>query len=450
MVAKDSEREPVIAVLGHYGNRNLGDESIIAATLRGLRQAMPGVVPIAVSMDPADSARRHGVAAFPVRLGARSPAVEDPSAKSAEPVPPVSGPTRTGLSPGRPGGAVTRLIRPIRGLARRLRELARECAFLARVWRFARSADLVMVTGSNQFLDNFGGASGYPWTLFKWALMARLARTPVAFVSVGAGPLTGRMSRLLARAALGLAVYVSWRDGASRALVEGGRREWRGHVYPDLAFTLRPDLGKRADTVGTIGINPMPVYDARYWPDADADRYAHYVAVMAETVARLRRDGRGVFLYAMQPGDERVIEDIVAALRETGAGDSVPTYAPASVEELFGVLQSADLLVPTRFHGTVLGLTCGRPVFSICYHRKTVDVMSAVGLPESLLPLDELDVDRLIDGVRRLTERVPAVYGLIDDAIDVRRRELDEQYAHIAKIVGQHRHQVGEAEAKPS
>lgn len=450
MAAKNSEHGPVIAVLGHYGNRNLGDESIIAATLTGLRQAVPGVVPIAVSMDPADSARRHRVPAFPVRLGARSPAVEDPFADSAEPVPPPAG-TGSAVPAGRrPGGAGSRVVRPFRGVARRLREFSRECAFLLRVWRFARRVDLVMVTGSNQFLDNFGGASGYPWTLIKWALMSRLAGTRVAFVSVGAGPLTGRVSRLLARGALRLAAYVSWRDEASRELVEGASRYRRGYVYPDLAFSLRPEVGKRRDTVRTIGINPMPVHDARYWPDADADRYAHYVAIMAEAVTRLRNDGHDVFLYAMQPGDERVIEDIAAALRETGTGHSVPSYAPASVDELFDVLRSADLLVPTRFHGTVLGLTCGRPVFSICYHRKTADVISSAGFPESLLPLDELDVDRLVVGVRALAARVPAVYRLIDDAIDGRRTELDEQYARIARLVDQRRNHVGEPEAKPS
>lgn len=450
MATKYNGRDPVIAVLGHYGNRNLGDESIITATLSGLRQAMPGVVPIAVSMDPADSARRHGVAAFPVRLGARSRAVEDPSAESFEPTSPEDVTAHTRRSRTRSNRAVTWLARPLRGVARRIREAGRECGFLVRVWHFARRVDLVMVTGSNQFLDNFGGAAGYPWTLFKWALISRLAGTPVAFVSVGAGPLTGRVSGLLARGALRLSSYVSFRDAASRELVEGVRPESRGYVYPDLAFTLRPEVGTRRDTVRTIGINPMPVYDARYWPDADAERYAHYVATMTEAVARLRNDGCDVFMYAMQPGDERVIEDIAAALRETGAGDSVPAYAPATVDELFDLLRSADLLIPTRFHGTVLGLTCGRPVFSVCYHRKTADVMNAAGLQESLLPLDELDVDRLIAGVRGLAERVPAVYRIIDEAIDGRRRELDQQYAHIARLIHRHRDQIAEPEANPS
>jgi polysaccharide pyruvyl transferase WcaK-like protein len=457
MATKYNGREPVIAVLGHYGNRNLGDESIITATLTGLRRTIPGVVPIAVSMDPADSAHRHGVAAFPVRRGARSPAVADPSISSPQPepirravgskVPPTESPSGQRAH----DGALVRLIGPLRAVARKLREVVRECLFLIRVWRFVRGVDLVMVTGSNQFLDNFGGAFGYPWTLFKCALVSRLAGTPVAFVSVGAGPLVGRLGRLFARSALRLACYSSWRDEASRELIQGARPDSkRGHVYPDLAFTLRPDVGARGDTVRTIGINPMPVYDARYWPDAHADRYASYVAMMTETVARLRRQGYELFLYAMQPGDEHVIDDIAAALRETGAGWAVPIHAPADVDELFDLLRTADLLVPTRFHGTVLGLTCGRPVFSVCYHRKTSDVMDTAGLVDSVIAIDEIDVDRMVAGINALADRVPDVYIRIDEAVATNRAQLEEQFRSIADLVCQARDRAAEPEVKPS
>ncbi len=76
--------------------------------------------------------------------------------------------------------------------------------------------------------------------------------------------------------------------------------------------------------------------------------------------------------------------------------------------------------------------------------------MNTAGLAESLLPLDELDVDRLIDGVHDLVDRVPAVYRLIDDAVEGRRGELDEQYALIARLVDRGRHHLGEPEANPS
>lgn len=456
MATKYNGREPVIAVLGHYGNRNLGDESIIAATLTGLRRTIPGVVLTAVSMDPADSAHRHGVAAFPVRRAARSTAVADPSVASAQTEPISRGagstvPLTESTSGQRAQGAFARAIGPLRVVARSLREIARECQFLVGVWRFVRGVDLVMVTGSNQFLDNFGGAFGYPWTLFKWTLVSRLAGTPVAFVSVGAGPLEGRLSFLFTRVALRLACYVSWRDDASRELMQSDRPESkRGHVYPDLAFTLRPDVGTRSETVRTIGINPMPVYDARYWPDAHADRYASYVAMMTETIARLRRRGFEIFLYAMQPGDEHVIEDIAAALRETGTGGSVPVHAPAGVDELFDLLRTADLLVPTRFHGSVLGLTCGRPVFSVCYHRKTSDVMNATGLTDSVIALDEIDVDRLIAGINELAERVPAVYIRIDGGVEAHRVRLEEQFRRIAGLLCKRGRHAARAEVRPS
>ena len=429
----------MVAVLGHYGNRNLGDEAIIDATLTGLRKALNSVVLIAVSMDPHDSARRHGVASFPVRRSARSSAVaaeevEDLRSAGAQ----APGPSPSG-SHAAPAGRdplgprwLRRMLRPARSLLRALLSGWGEIRFLRRVWRFVRGVDVVMVTGSNQLLDNFGGATGYPWTLFKWTVLARLAGARVAFVSVGAGPLEGRTSLALVRTSLWLAGYVSYRDAASRTLIEGERTTRRGRVYPDLAFSLERPPAPRNRTVATVGINPMPVHDARYWPVADDASYAAYVTALAGLIRRLRAAGYQAFLYATQTSDERVIADVLAATEEAG---TLPVYGATTLDELLRVVDSADLLVPTRFHGTVLGLCRGRPVVAICYHRKTRDVVTGAGLQDEALAIHDLDADRLFECVSHLACRMPDAQRDIDTAIDAHRDALAEQFASIARFV---------------
>jgi polysaccharide pyruvyl transferase WcaK-like protein len=59
-----------VAVLGHYGQLNLGDESITAAAIDGARRFRPGVRVIAISLDPADTARVMGLRV--TRCAARS------------------------------------------------------------------------------------------------------------------------------------------------------------------------------------------------------------------------------------------------------------------------------------------------------------------------------------------------------------------------------------------
>ena len=437
-------RARVVAVLGHYGNRNLGDEAIIDATLSGLRSAIAAVVPIAVSMDPHDSARRHGVAAFPVRRTARSSPVDAARAEALRcEVAHASGPRPATADAARASQAsvaadplgprwLRRLLRPFRRGVRGALAAGAEVRFLGRVWRFVRGVDVVMVTGSNQLLDNFGGAAGYPWTLFKWTVLARLAGARVAFVSVGAGPLEGRTSLALARAAVWLADYVSFRDAASRTLVEGDRARPRGRVYPDLAFALERRPAPRGPSVESIGINPMPVYDARYWPIADAARYAAYVSTLAELIVRLRAEGYRPFLFATQTSDERVIADLVA---ETDEGGTLPVYGADTLDGLLAAIDSADLVVPTRFHGTVLGLCRGRPVVAICYHRKTKDVLACAGLGDQAAMIDDLDAGWLFECVTDLARRPAQVHQAIDAVVDAHRAALADQFAAIARLV---------------
>lgn len=432
MVATDNRNQPVVAVLGHYGNRNLGDEAVVAAVLDGFYRSVPGVVPLAVSMDPLDSARRHGIPAFPVRRGARGGPVEDPAGlgppQALEELSPESGwPSRFPM--------LARVPRPVKRVLRGLRGAVLEVEFLVRAWHFARRVDLVVVAGSGQLADDLGGPRGYPWTLLKWSLIARLAGARLAFMSVGAGPLDRRISRLQIRLALRMANYVSWRDDTSRSLVVTARHRPAGRVYPDFAFAFRCADGRRVQTVRSIGINPGAFFDGRYWPDADAERYAGYVATMAETIARLRTHGWEPFLFTMQPADRRVIEDVSAALDQTGTGARVTIHMPENSGQLGDVLQRADLLVATSYHGVVLGAACGRPVVAICHQPGARDVTQSVGLGEYAIALDALEIDALVDRVTALSEQVPSIIESIDRAVSAKRIALDEQFAHLADLM---------------
>lgn len=430
---------PVVAVLGHYGNRNLGDEAIVAATLGGLRRCLPGGSFFAVSLDPRDSAHRHGVAAFPLRRGARSGAVWRAPAAPGHGRPAMSARdagsavSSCGLPRSPLGRFVRYASRPLRWGVRSLRSLWLEIRFLVRVAAFVRHVDLVVIAGSNQFLDNFGGAGGFPYTLLKWTALARIARTPVTVTSVGAGPLTGRISRLMIRAVLRMAARVSYRDAPSRTLIEGERAVPVGDVRPDLAFALGAGNAARSDGVARVGVNVMPVYDERYWPDGRPERYARYVDAMAEVVAGLLERRLEVFFYATQPSDALVIEDVQQAL----AGSRYPRLeaeTPATVDELMGVIARADLLIATRFHGTVLALIAGRPVVSVCYHRKTADVMASAGLDAYALALDGLSADEVLTRVDGLRRRIPDIYGQIDAVVSNRRHLLEQQFADLALI----------------
>ena len=65
--ATDAQAPPYRGFSGINGNKNLGDEAIIEAIINNLRHHLGDPEIYCFSIDPFDSAQRHGVRAFPIR-----------------------------------------------------------------------------------------------------------------------------------------------------------------------------------------------------------------------------------------------------------------------------------------------------------------------------------------------------------------------------------------------
>ena len=137
-----------------------------------------------------------------------------------------------------------RLRTVFRGLSEELREYAR-------AWRALKGTDMFIIPGTGLLTDAFGPLdSGWgPYGLLKWSLVAKLRGCRVIFVSVGAGPFRSARGRFLARAALSLADYRSYRDAPSKEAVDDlGVRTTDDRIYPDLVFGLSPASVPAAET----------------------------------------------------------------------------------------------------------------------------------------------------------------------------------------------------------
>lgn len=443
-----SASAPCIGVFGHYGNSNLGDEATIAAVVDNIRSRLPGAEIVGLCINPRDGAVRHGIDCFPIRRGAEPARAGEDRADSAVVTTADSGPGPAGSASAAPGAlhrlkermkSSARGARAVATLGRAVRagpEILEELKFLWRNARLVRRLDLLMICGSNQFLDRFGGTGGYPYTLFKWSLLARLCGTRVVYLSVGAGPIARRSSYRLLRWALRVADYVSFRDQASYEMLADHGYRGPPLVFPDLAFSLpvrarspRPDAAPLR-----VGINPMPVYDARYWYVVDETRYRTYVNELVRFIGGVRSRGHELVLWPTMPRDVNVINDILAALGEHGAG--VMAEFPDSVESLRDVIDSLDITVATRFHGVVLSLAAGTPCIAICYHRKHDDLMRDTAQADYSLRFDEATAEELL---KRL-DTLAGERGHHADVLELRirgyREALARQYDELLASLG--------------
>ena len=93
----------------------------------------------------------------------------------------------------------------------------REFRHCLRGYRFLRAHDLVIVSGGGQLNEEWGGPWSHPFSLFKWAVLARIAGVPYVVASVGVGKVRSKTSRLFLRSSLRMARYRSYRDKNSKA-----------------------------------------------------------------------------------------------------------------------------------------------------------------------------------------------------------------------------------------
>src|SRR5262249_51193949 len=102
-----------------------------------------------------------------------------------------------------------------------------------------------------------------------------------------------------------------------------------------------------------------------------------------------------------------------------------------SVENLLSQIAATDIVVATRFHNVLLALLCNKPVISISFHHKCESLMSAMGLSEYCLDINDLKADRLIEKFCDLETNAGKLKSLIREKAREFRKALDEQYKFI-------------------
>jgi polysaccharide pyruvyl transferase WcaK-like protein len=427
-----------VGILGHVGNKNLGDEAIIAAVIQGVRRRCPDAWLCGFTANPDDTSARHGIAAYPLRRGHTRPSAARATGTrgSARPVRGIKDALKrvplvyAGLS-------------FLRDTVNAARGVLAETRFLVRCYRAVRGLDLLIVAGSQQLSDNIGGPWSFPYTLLKWSLLARAAGAQVAYLSVGAGPIDSRLSRRFVRWALATASYRSYRDVGSRELIAAIGGPANDPVVPDLVHGLdatapapRP---RRPGAPLVVGINPMPFADPRFWHEADPAAYDHYVKTLAAFAGWLTENGRDVMFYPTQlRADPPVISDILAVLKQTGPAGFERRIVQRSIDtfdDLMAALAATDIVVPTRFHGIVLGFLLGTPVLGIAYHPKARDLMAQMDQSDYVVDVEPLELAALQARFTALEANRERSTRQIASHAAACRRSLDLQYETVAQLL---------------
>lgn len=397
---------PHVVLFGHYGVGNLGNDSSLEAALHGVRTHLPSATVTCVCRGPRVVAERYGIATLPMDVNEdRGPA--DP------------GQARPGLP---------------RKLARRALD---EVDFWVRRTRWLRTVDRFIVAGTGAIYDATSPPWNVPYDLFKWCRAAKIAGVKIVFLSVGAGPVVHRASRLLMLNALGIASYRSYRDTASfRYLQSVGFDTTRDRLCPDLVFGLAlPDAPPPEVTNGhplRVGVGVMAYYGPAHDTTGGAPLYRAYVAQMTRFVHWLLDQGHHVRLLTGDvDNDPQPAHEILASVREAGRPEwqaRIVSEPIASAHALSLQIAQTDLVIASRFHNLVGALMLGRPVMSVGFHEKNDALMADMGLADYCQHIERIDVDRLIRQFDALRAQLgPVARRIVQKTADY-RAALEEQY----------------------
>src|SRR5271167_377833 len=215
-----------IALFGNFGIGNLGNEATLQAMVYNLRKHLPNAEISCICSGPENTASEYNISAAPIR----SPfPIWKRSTVSSKDEEPAGG--SNGSGSGAPAMEPHRWFQVFAGL----RALLRGCAYpLLETYRWFNG--IARLKGSNLFVMTGTGMLGdysLHYEIFRWAIIAKLCRCKLLFVSVGAGPIRQPLRRWFVRTALKLADYRSYRDSSSKDYLEAiGLDVKNDPVYP--------------------------------------------------------------------------------------------------------------------------------------------------------------------------------------------------------------------------
>lgn len=331
-------------ISGYYGEKNAGDEAILAGILQEVGRRDAEAAFTVLSFDPEDTSRRHGVESVSTSL--RDPAALVAAMRSSDLL--ISG-----------GGSIL------------------------------HEADFEL--HGRSFLLRAGKLRPVPYFL-SVVFLARAVGLPVMWYAQGLGPLHTAAARRLVAAAGSASQAVTWRDPASaRLAAELGVRPPLQSVVADPAYALEPADAERVraevEAAGLPAATPYLAVCPRPWLGRTGYQEALVSAVGRVAAAH---DLAVLFLPFHERLDAPLCADMAA--RPSLADRAWVHGADGDPRVLAGLLGGAVCAVTMRLHSGILAAAAGTPAVCVAYDPKVAAFAALTGQAEW-----SVDVEALAD-----------------------------------------------------
>ncbi len=399
--------EPIrIGLLGMYASRNLGDVAIQLAVMSALHARHDNVEFVGLCQDPEDTVRTFNIAAI---ASSGEGALITP-ATLAESVSQVPSSDKSRLS---------RLL----GKFFALRQIQLQM----------RSLDMLLISGSGQIDDFWGGPWAQPFRLMAWSFAARSQGKKVVVFGVGVDELRTRLGGWFCIRALNCASICVVRDSGSRDALRrlGYRRAIDVCADPAFHLDVKTAFGAPSAPSSFAVISPI---SRRAWPGDEDSAYDTYLSTLARVAEYLQEQRLQVrFVCSQIRMDPPIVKRIFDRMKP---GMMRPSFVDVkTVDEYLGAVRGAQLVVGSRLHALILSLVVGTPTLAISAVRKVHQQFADIGLADHAFAMQSIRLPEILACIDSIMSNPDQVREKVAKTTREFRLQNATQFDRIAKLI---------------
>jgi len=310
----------------------------------------------------------------------------------------------------------------------------------------------LLILGAGNFLvdktiDLLRGPIPY---FFVLTLMAQMAKTPVMWFGISAGPFRTDYGRNLSRLAADLADVITVRD--TKSSIELQQLGYDGSVLqlPDPVLGLRPPPPDVANSIASWrkahqGHNPVIAVSLR---DSilETRQYTESMVNVCDTLvsnygAKLLFIPHCTYQYGNANEDDRNIATCIVEQMQY-PDNAVIVSEDLTVEQCLSLYSGAELAICVRLHGNVYSAIQAVPSIAASYNPKVAGFMNWLGRDDMVVPLSDFSAQMVMKKVELAMANRSKISSEIMARVATGRDEVEEYADTAYKLIINKRNEV--------
>lgn len=308
--------------------------------------------------------------------------------------------------------------------------------YRSEVFRQIKTCDLVVSCSDENFKESASLLpTNFYWTVIWWSilfermfevLMVKFFGKPIIMFPNSVGPFKTRLGLLLSKVALNKFSHLLLRDRFSYETIKALGIHPSKTLTADVALLLRKrdNFPKGEKGAPLIGVSPgvyshsLSVKDIKRYVMAHAEALDAAIEKYGFTVLFLPH-----YVSGFKFDDLEISKLILQSMRNRNNAKIVET---SSVDEFKLILEDLDILISSKMHPAVLGLSSFIPTLCIAYDRKQLGLFNHLNMMDLVVNIREANSDVIFTKVSSLWENKEKVRRLLSEKIPLLQNSTEK------------------------